>query len=167
MERLVEKKWLVVYTKSRGEKKLLLRLLARNIEAYCPMHKTLRQWSDRKKMVTVPVFASYVFVRVCEKERLRVLQDPLAVRFLYWLGEPAVIRDKDMASLQKFLSEYSNIQLKAIDLKSGNQVEIMDGPFKGERAVVSHIEKNKVRLCLEQIGYRLVAEVPRQHLMVS
>ena len=160
MERLDTKKWLVVYTKSRGEKKLLDRLTARGIQSYCPMQKTLRQWSDRKKIVTIPIIKSYVFVRVHELERTIVLQDPLAVRFLYWLGKPAVIKDQDMRSLQSFLNSNTKVQLETTRPEPGDKVAIAEGPFKGATALVTDIRGGKLRLSLPQIGFRLVSELP-------
>ena len=167
MECLNEKKWLVVYTKPKGEKKLLKRYLDKGIETYCPMYKTLRQWSDRKKMVTMPLFTSYMFVRINENERSTILQDPLAVRFIYWLGKPAVIRDQDMEELKKFLCKHSNIQVESIELSPGAGVEIKEGPFKGEHALISQIDGDKIRLNLPQIGCRLVANFSKQELTIS
>ena len=56
--------WYAVYTKPRSEKKLADRLNEHGIEAYLPLRKTLKQWSDRKKMVEEPLITSYVFVNI-------------------------------------------------------------------------------------------------------
>ena len=58
------KKWHVIYTAPRAEKKVNERLESQGVETYLPLQKTLRQWSDRKKKVSIPLFNSYVFVRV-------------------------------------------------------------------------------------------------------
>jgi len=60
----MEKKWYVVYTTPRGEKKANHRLEEKGIETYLPLRKTIRQWSDRKKKIEVPLFTSYLFVYV-------------------------------------------------------------------------------------------------------
>ena len=57
-------KWIAVYTKSRHEKAVIKELENKNIEAYCPMFKERRQWSDRKRWVEFPLFRSYVFVKI-------------------------------------------------------------------------------------------------------
>ena len=69
------KKWLVLYTKPRNEKKVAERLTKNGFEVYCPLIKTLRQWSDRKKKVEIPMFSSYVFIHIDEKNRQLPLYD--------------------------------------------------------------------------------------------
>jgi len=56
--------WYAVYTKSRMEKKVSLRLEEAGIESYCPVTKRKKQWSDRKKIVEEVLFRSYVFVNI-------------------------------------------------------------------------------------------------------
>ena len=58
----MNKKWLVFYTKSRQEKKVRDILLRRGFEVFLPLQKVMRQWSDRKKKVEVPLFNAYIFV---------------------------------------------------------------------------------------------------------
>ena len=60
-------KWYAIFTKSRSEKKVYERLLDADIEAFLPIVKTVRQWSDRKKTVYLPLIPSYVFVKMDEK----------------------------------------------------------------------------------------------------
>jgi len=67
-------KWIAVYTKSRHEKVVIQELEKKNIEAYCPILKERRQWSDRKRWVEFPLFRSYVFVKIELKNSLYILQ---------------------------------------------------------------------------------------------
>ena len=46
-----EEKWYAIYTRPRAEKQVYQRLTESGIETYLPMQKTIRQWSDRKKIV--------------------------------------------------------------------------------------------------------------------
>ncbi|MBC8342565.1 MAG: UpxY family transcription antiterminator, partial [Bacteroidetes bacterium] len=57
-------KWYAAYTKSRNEKKVSERLSEQAVEHYLPLHKILKQWSDRKKWVEEPVFKSYIFIKI-------------------------------------------------------------------------------------------------------
>jgi hypothetical protein len=54
--------------------------------------KTLRQWSDRKKKVQIPMFPSYIFAHTNESERYQLLMDPGVLNFVFWLGKPAIVR---------------------------------------------------------------------------
>jgi transcription antitermination factor NusG len=83
--------WYAVYTKPRSEKKLADLLNDKGIEAYLPMRRTLKQWSDRKKMVDEPLITSYVFVHVFRKNYFEVLNTPGAVKYIWFCGKPAVI----------------------------------------------------------------------------
>ncbi|MFT6214735.1 MAG: hypothetical protein ACJAS3_001130 [Roseivirga sp.] len=67
--------WTAFYTKPRNEKKASDRLKSKGFEVYCPTRTVLKQWSDRKKKVTEPVFNSYLFAKVDESQGLEILQD--------------------------------------------------------------------------------------------
>ncbi len=158
MECLTDKCWLVVYTKPRSEKKLAARLKSISIDVYCPLQKTLRQWSDRKKLVELPIFPSYLFVRVNLSERMIVLQESLVVRFVYWLGAPAVIKDPDMVAIKNFISGSDRIRFEHDHIAEGAIVHISDGPFKGQQAIVTRTQGSKIHLKVPQLGCRLIAD---------
>ena len=61
-------KWYAIYTNPRAEKLVHLRLEETGVEAFLPLQKTYRQWSDRKKLVEKPLLSSYVFVKVMPKQ---------------------------------------------------------------------------------------------------
>ena len=67
-----EKKWYVIYTRPRWEKKVASLLQAKAIEHYCPLNRVMKQWSDRKKIVLEPLFKGYIFVKVKESVRYGV-----------------------------------------------------------------------------------------------
>jgi transcriptional antiterminator RfaH len=66
-------KWYPVYTHPRAEKKACQALINKGIETYLPLHKQLKQWSDRKKWVEEPLIKSYLFVRITTLEQTKVL----------------------------------------------------------------------------------------------
>jgi len=68
------KNWYAVYTRPKWEKKVAELLSRKRIENYCPLHKSIKQWSDRKKTIFEPLFNSYVFVHVDETDHLPVRQ---------------------------------------------------------------------------------------------
>ena len=97
----MKKNWYVVYTKARNEKKAALLLEKSGIDVYCPTVKEVRQWSDRKKTVEVPLFSSYLFVHLAPKERELVYAAPGVVRYLFWLNRPAIVKDQEIETLKK------------------------------------------------------------------
>ncbi len=151
--------WFAIYTKSRNEKKVANRLRDKQVEVYCPLSKTMRQWSDRKKLVEVPVFPSYVFVKVQEKERIKVLETPGVIRFVYWLGKPAVIRESEIEAIRLFLEEHTEVAFRTFEPEPGMRLKIREGALKENEGVVKEVKKDKVVLRLERVGFELTAEV--------
>jgi len=98
------KKWYVVYTRPRWEKKVADLLFRKKIEYYCPLNKVYKQWSDRKKLVAEPLFTSYVFVRIDESEQLTVRLTDGVINFVYWLGKPAQVRNEELEAISDFLN---------------------------------------------------------------
>src|SRR6186997_1335326 len=108
------KKWFAVYTKPRFEKRVTEIMNRKRIENYCPINKVLRQWSDRTKFVTEPLFPYFVFIKITESELSSLKQIDGVVNFVYWLGKPAIIRDSEIEAIRQFLDEHSNIRLEKI-----------------------------------------------------
>jgi transcriptional antiterminator RfaH len=97
--------WYVLYTKPRNEKKVAERLSAAGYNVYCPLHKVKRQWSDRMKVVEEPLFKGYLFIQVEDKRRDEVFNYPGAVRYLFWLRCPALVRSCEIQTIKKWPSQ--------------------------------------------------------------
>ncbi len=143
--------WYVIYTKPRNEKKVAERLLQTGITAYCPMITMMKQWSDRKKKVQVPLLNSYVFVYLEEKDREKIFEVSGVVRYLFWLGKPAVVRDEEISALKEGLKEtMTSFEVKGI--KVGDLLPIPSGPFQGKEGIIKQISKNSLQLILTELG---------------
>lgn len=77
------KEWFVIYTKPRCEKKIAQKLEALGIEVFCPLITTIKQWSDRKKKVEIPLFSSYIFLKIAEAKRKDVFQISGVLNYVY------------------------------------------------------------------------------------
>ena len=147
--------WYALYTKSRQEKKVVARLLQLDIEVYCPMIFQERQWSDRKKNVEVPLLPSYVFVKLESKNREQVFQVSGVVRYLYWLGQPAVIKETEIEIMQKWLDD-KVVSFEVVGIQPGSLYEIPSGPFIGQKGIVDKVDKSQITLVLEQLGVKII-----------
>lgn len=161
------RKWYAVYTKPRWEKKVHRLLEERNVESYCPLNKVQRKWSDRMKVVEEPLFKSYVFVRVTEEEKTTVRITAGVMNFVYWLGKPAVVKDKEIKTIRLFLQEYEEVEAVPVDLKPGQEVTIGAGVFMGEEAKVVDIRKKYAIVTIRSLGYQLRARVVKEMLQVK
>jgi transcriptional antiterminator RfaH len=157
-------KWYVLYTRFRWEKKIEKHLLDLGIEAYCPTITEERQWSDRKKKVTTPLFKSYVFVRIDEAGRDKVFDTPGVVQYLYWLGQPAVVRDKEIELIRSWLEDEMVDEISVTHLSPGDKVKIANGSFKGKQAIVSKVGKRRMKLLLKSLD--LVVNVKTKDVLI-
>jgi transcription antitermination factor NusG len=155
----MEAKWYAVYTKSRWEKKVADQLTRVNIENYCPLNRVVKQWSDRKKVVEEPLFTSYVFVKITERQMTEVRMILGVVNYVYWLGKPAVISPGEIQTIQEFLSNYLNVRLEAIPLHVRDTVRILSGPFTEMEGNVISVKKKSVRVLLPSLRFFMTAEV--------
>jgi len=149
-------KWYPVYTNSRAEKKAYDELIRKGITAYLPLKKTVKQWSDRKKVVEEPLIKSYLFVYISAKEHAEVLMTNGISRFLYFSGKVASMPDQQIENLKLLLATERDLQVFDYDIKTGQKVIIKAGPFKDMIAeMVSAQNKQRIILRLDNVGYAI------------
>jgi transcription antitermination factor NusG len=158
--------WYAVYTKPRWEKKVYALLLEQGMQAYCPLNKVRKKWSDRVKWVEEPLFKSYVFVKLDATEMTKVRMVNGVVNFVYWLGKPAVVRDNEIETIRKFLNDYTEVTVSRTDLREDDKIMIRKGAFMDKEAKVVSVFKNKVRVIIESIGFALMATIDRSNAEV-
>jgi transcription antitermination factor NusG len=158
--------WYAVYTRPRWEKKVASLMAKKGIEHYCPLNKVVRQWSDRKKIILEPLFKSYVFIRITQEGLLKVRQTDGVLNLVYWLGKPAVIRDEEIETIQRFLNEHENVLLEKTEVNINDEVCIMTGPFLDHKGRVIEITNKLVKVHLPSLGYAMVAKVARESVRV-
>lgn len=144
--------WYVVYTKPKWEKKVAEQLNQKGIECYCPLVIQVRQWTDRKKKIEVPLFNSYVFVRLNEADRNLVFQSSGAVRYLFWLGKPAIVREEEINTIKNWLTTPDQYEISVTALQVGDKIVLESGPFKSQGAIVQEVNKTSYTLVLESMG---------------
>ena len=130
--------WHVIYTKPRAEKKVEERLNNFGIEAYCPVKQEVKQWSDRKKKILVPVLPSMVLVNIDEKERNKVFDIPGVVRYMFWLKKHAIVKDGEVASLKSLLNQ--------------NNIRLVE-QYAVESGIIKKISNNQIWVVLKKLGY--------------
>jgi transcription antitermination factor NusG len=160
------KKWYAVYTKPRWEKKVHALFNEKHLESYCPLNKVRKKWSDRMKIVEEPLFKSYVFVQITEEEKIKVRMTNGVVNFVYWQGKPAVIKEKEINIIKKFLHEYENVTAEPIHLKSDMKIRIQQGLLMDNEAKIIKVLGKKVQVMIESIGYSLVAFIDKSNVAV-
>lgn len=151
--------WFAIHTKPRNELKVCERLLSLGITAYAPTFIDVRQWSDRKKKLRVAYFPSYVFVQLEDRERQRVFCHPGVLRYVFWQGKPAVIRDEEIDMIQNYLEGRNKHQVLIERLKVGDCVVLLRGGFKNQIAYVEQLGNNKARLIFPELGFKITTQI--------
>ncbi|GGB25615.1 MULTISPECIES: UpxY family transcription antiterminator [Mucilaginibacter] len=153
-------KWYPVYTNPRAEKKAYDALVSKGINVYLPLHRQLKQWSDRRKWVEEPLLKSYLFVNIAEQEQAEVLMTKGIARFLYFSGKPAVMPDKQIHELKLLMASPYELEVTEEDLQPGEKIIIRAGALKGMTGeVVSRRSQKQLILRLESIGYSIIVNV--------
>lgn len=133
-------KWYAVYTKANREKKLFERLLEEKIECYLPLRRVLKIWSDRKKWVEEPLFKSYIFVKVSNKEFFNVLNNSGVVCYVSFGGKAQAIPENQIINIKNFLEQCDrDITITYEKIQKGVIVEVACGSLKGVKGEVINI----------------------------
>lgn len=133
-------KWYAVYTKANREKKLFECFREKNIECYLPLRKVLKIWSDRKKWVEEPLFKSYIFVKISNKEFFNVLNNTGVVCYVSFGGKAQSIPDDQIINIKNFLEHCDrDITLTYERIQKGVIVEVTCGSLKGIKGEVINI----------------------------
>ena len=160
------KTWHAVYTRSRAEKKVTELMNRNGYTAYLPMVKTLRQWSDRKKKVEVPLISSYVFVHVSERDYYSILNTPGVVRYVMFEGKAAPIPEKQIRAMRIAVENDVDLELSAAPISPGEAVRVVSGPMKGvEGELIRNAQKHKLLIRINHTGYALLVKVSAGSVM--
>ena len=158
-------KWFAIYTRPRWEKKVNNLLIQKGIEAYCPLNKVRRKWSDRIKVVEEPLFKSYVFLKIKDENRADVRMTNGVVNFVYWNGKPAIIKEKEILTIKKFLDEFEYVEAIKIDIKPEDRVLITSGPLMDQEGSVIEVKNKMVKVCIDSLGYMLIAYIDKNKII--
>ena len=149
------KNWFVLYTKPKQELRIVDELSKIGIYSYCPTVKMIKQYSDRKKKIERPLIPSYIMVYIEESKRKSVFSIPGIVRYLFWLGKPAMVHENEINIMKKHLEGvYSSISISKLII--GQMYKISEGPLAGNTGKIVEMKKNKVKLELASLGMTVV-----------
>jgi transcriptional antiterminator RfaH len=157
--------WYAIYTNPRAEKRTETLLKGQGIQCYLPLQKKLRQWSDRKKWVEMPLFNSYIFVFVSEREYLQVLNVPGVVRYISFSGKAVKVPEHDIETIRRLLSSEEDLEVSEYFFSEGEKVKIKAGSFIGLSGSIIEIRNTKRFVVqFEQLGKSIVLNIPSVYL---
>ena len=155
-----EARWYAAYTKSRSEKMVLKRLLDNGFEAYLPIQRKRRQWSDRLKWVEEPLIRSYIFIRVNESDYYNAINTPGLVCYVTFEGKAAPIPDRQIELLKMLLNEGADMEVSNERFSPGQKIIVVSGTLVGMQGeMVEYRGRKKVLVRLGSTGTNLLVTV--------
>jgi transcription antitermination factor NusG len=142
-----EKKWFVLLTKPRNELKVTERLTNIGVRVYTPVRTEVRQWSDRKKKVTLPLLPSMVLVQLAEKEVAAVFEVPGVLRFLFEHGARATVSNAEILAMKRYVA--ARLATAEKPLAVGDLVKV---PLLEQEAILLSIKGKKCLAQLQKLG---------------
>lgn len=138
--------WYAIYTKHQHEKAASDLLEKKGFEVLLPLFRAQHRWKDRVKIVHLPVFPSYLFVRTSLEEKLEILRIP-GVLWLVGRGDRAVaIPEDEIEAVRRITRSSANFEPHP-HLKHGDRVRVCVGPLAGVTGILKKF-KNHYRVIL-------------------
>ena len=157
--------WYAVYVKSRHEKKVVEQLQEKEIQHYLPLKKEVRQWSDRKKLVELPLFTGYVFVKIHPSMQVPVLETYGTVAFIKFAGKLVPIREEEIDSVKTVEKYGIGLRQENIDFGLEDRVRVTSGPCRGLEGYIVHQKKsNRFVVIIDSLKLGASVEIEQESL---
>lgn len=158
-EAQAKSQWLAAYTRPRHEEKVKQYCEDRGIETFLASCQSWRQWSDRKKLITVPLFPSYLFINLERNQRARAAQAPGFLWFVHNQLGPIAVDTHELTALRRLL--VSGLRFDPLpQVRLGDEVEIKHGALRGCRGRLIRKESAKIVLYVSAIGAGVRVSLP-------
>jgi len=138
--------WCAVYTRHQHEKTIGEMLKAKGFEIFLPLYESTRRWKDRNKVLSLPLFPCYVFVRGAHERRLPVLTTP-GVHMIISRGERvATVPEEEIEAIRRTIEGPFRVEPHPF-LRCGERVRVVRGSLEGVEGILTR-KKNLFRLVL-------------------
>ena len=161
----MQKNWYAVYTRPSCEKKIAGLFTKWKIENFYPLNYVRTNVSWRNKTQSEPLFKSYIFVHISETEISRLYKAEGVVSVLYWLGQPAVIKDEEVETIKEFASNYRSLRVERTNVNINDSVKIINGPSYRKEGNFISIKNKTVKVNLPSLGFAIIAELEKENIM--
>lgn len=161
----MQKNWYAVYTRPLCEKKIAGLFTKWKIENFCPVNNVRTNVSWRNRTQSEPLFKSYVFVHISESQISRLYKAEGVVSVLYWLGQPAVIKDEEIETIKDFSNNYPSLKVERTNVNINDSVKVMNSPsYRMEGKFIS-IKNKTVKVNLPSLGFAIIAELEKENII--
>lgn len=159
------KQWYAIYTIANAEEKLYKKVIASGIEAYLPLKRSVRQWSDRKKIIVKPLFKSYLFIRQDIEEYHKVKYYSGFLQYVRFGHQVAIIPDADICLMKSVVDNFNQVKI-ATGLVKGDKVKILSGPLIGHVGMLTQDQgKMKVALHIQKLKHSFMLDMALNNMV--
>jgi transcription antitermination factor NusG len=145
-ERVGAENWYAIYTRHQHEKSVVDSLSSSGIEVFLPTYSAERQWKDRKKLISLPLFPCYVFLHGGLDRRMKVLSTPGVCSIVGFGGLPVAIQDNEIEAIRVAVASGMRAEPHPF-LQCGDRVRVKAGPLAGVEGILIR-KKSSFRLIL-------------------
>jgi transcription antitermination factor NusG len=138
--------WWVLYTRHQHEKTVAEMLSTKGFEVFLPLYASVRRWKDRSKMLSLPLFPCYVFVRGGLERRLQIVTTPGVHMILFHGEHVAMIPQVEIDAIRRAVEGPLRVEPHPF-LKCGERVRVTRGSLEGVEGILIR-KKNLYRLIL-------------------
>ena len=153
--------WMVLYTKPRSEKRACELLEKQGFKIYLPCITTIKQWSDRKKKVTEPLFKSYLFI-YCKRNQIeKAGRGEHIVGIVRFNGQAAIVREEEIDAIRCIEAGTSKVAVVNKKLIIGQKIRIKQGKLQGLSGILTEYRgTQRVAIEIESLGCNLLIDIP-------
>jgi transcription termination/antitermination protein NusG len=160
--------WWAINTRANFERTVQDQLVGHNVEVFLPTFKTFSRRKDRKKIVSLPLFAGYLFVRVdltAFDTRVAILRARGVAKIVGGPEGPAPVPEEQIESVMRLCSSDRLLEPWG-KIEIGKRVRVVAGGLAGVTGVVVDIKgKNKKIICnVELLGRAVATELRPEDL---
>ena len=152
--------WWALYTRHQHEKVVAEMLASKGFDIFLPLYESTRRWKDRRKVISLPLFPCYVFVRGGLDRKLQVVTTPGVHMILHRGDQVAVVPEQEIAAIQRAISGSYRVEPHPF-LKCGTRVRVIRGPLEGVQGILVR-KKNLSRLVVsvDMLAQSVAVEIP-------
>lgn len=163
------KKWHLIYTKAKMEKRAADQLRGLNVDTLLPLRTEIRQWHDRKKVLKTPAYPSYLFVQVKDRnDYLKVMEVNNVLSFVKIGNQIVNVLDSTIKNIQILVENNCDVFLSPDRIKSSDKVVIKSGPLTGLTGEIVNIDKsNKLIIRVNFLHRDLMIPLPLEAITIK
>lgn len=160
-----EIRWYAVHCRSRHEKYVQEHLACKSLEVFLPLFESVHRWKDRRRVVALPIFPGYLFVRAVVCDRMKIATTPGVVQIVSAQGQPVPVPDHEIQALQDCYATHLRMAPHPY-LAVGRRVLVKKGPFAAiEGILIRRRGEYRVVISINLIARSVALEVNAEDIV--